>query len=249
MEPGDLVDTHFPEELSPEEFYEKGLIDNPGRASIGFPAMPVLYTTATHDTVEITIRNQGKATDTFEVVLQAGQFSQTRKVELKGGQEASVEFVILGGTIPAGTIEFIVTATSANGTKSVKSHRFTVLAPTENEAQAAIKKAETRSDLSDYDRAILDVLRTVRDPKASTVVTTAPTALVQAVNPTPTPTAEASSSSSAKSNDTTAAVVVSVLVTAFALLGGIGFAAYNNLIPGFDANQLLSAISANPKRP
>ena len=183
--PGDLVDTHFLEELTLEEFYEQGLIDNPGKASIGFPAMPVLYTTATHDTIEIALRNQGKAKDTFEVVLRAGQYSQTKKVTLKGGEKAAVEFVIRGGTIPAGTADVTVTATSANGTKSEQSQKFTVLAPTESEAQKAVEELESHASLTDFDRANIRVLRTVRDPQTSTVVTTAPPVTV---TDTPAPT-------------------------------------------------------------
>lgn len=80
------------------------------------------------------------------------------------------------------------------------------------------------------------VRETVRETSRETAT------VVQTVSPTPTTettTEEPSESGSTESNDTVIAVVVSVLVTAFALLGGIGFAAYNNLIPGVDATKLL----------
>lgn len=81
---------------------------------------------------------------------------------------------------------------------------------------------------------------TVRETARETSRETA--TVVQTVSPTrtteTTTTEEPSESGSTESNDTVIAVVVSVLVTAFALLGGIGFAAYNNLIPGVDATKL-----------
>lgn len=81
---------------------------------------------------------------------------------------------------------------------------------------------------------------TVRETVKETSRETA--TVVQTVSPTPTTetttSEEPTESGSTESNDTVIAVVVSVLVTAFALLGGIGFAAYNNLIPGVDAPKL-----------
>lgn len=264
---GALKDPEHDSELSLEEMYNLGLVDMPGTVDIDFEGPGYIIGTADDETLKIAVRNSGKEEDTFAVKVASGSYLSEQEVTLAGYEKRVLEFAVPRKAIDAGNASVKVTVTGTNGKITEKEGNYSVLEPTEEEARDAVERLIREGASDEASRSLLGKLLKVSNdviPVTETVVTTAPpvtvtnipapttitqpaetvretATVVQTVSPTPTTettTEEPSESGSTESNDTVIAVVVSVLVTTFALLGGIGFAAYNNLIPGVDATKL-----------